>query len=55
MTKENPQSINPALIKFIAPNHLKDTLSDMAAERSVSLSALLRIITSEYIKHNQSS
>ena len=53
MTKESPQNHNnPTLIKFVAPNSLKDTLSKMAAERSVSLSALLRIISSEYIKHN---
>ena len=44
---------NATLIKFVAPHSLKDTLSEMALERSVSLSALLRIIASEYIKRDQ--
>jgi len=53
MTKESPQNHNnPALIKFVAPNSLKDTLFKMATERNVSLSAFLRIISSEYIKRN---
>jgi len=56
-TKDVPRNTkdlqHATLIKFVAPHSLKETLSEMALERSVSLSALLRIIASEYIKHDQ--
>ena len=54
MSQEIQKNYNNAtLIKFVAPHSLKETLSEMASERSVSLSALLRIISSEYIKRDQ--
>ena len=54
MSQEIQKNYNNAtLIKFVAPHSLKETLSEMALERSVSLSALLRIISSEYIKRDQ--
>lgn len=37
-------------IKFVAPGELKRTLQALANERRITLSALLRLITSEYIK-----
>jgi len=56
MSQEIHKSYNNAtLIKFVAPHSLKYTLSEMALERSVSLSALLRIIASEYIKRDQAT
>lgn len=54
MTQNNPKlPINKDLIKFLVPKPLKKTLLIIALERNISLSALLRIISSEYIKHNQ--
>jgi len=44
---------NNDLIKFIVPKSLKNSLQIIALERNISLSALLRIITSEYAKRNQ--
>jgi len=38
------------LIKFLAPLSLQKSLQSIANERNISLSALLRIITSEYVK-----
>ena len=40
------------IVKFIAPYSLKQSLSSSAHERNISLSALLRIITTEYTKRN---
>jgi len=41
MAKETtPHPNHQALTKIAAPNHLKNTISSMAAERSISLSAL---------------
>ena len=54
MSQEIQKNYNNAtLIKFVAPHSLKETLSELAFERSISLSALLRIIASEYIKRDQ--
>lgn len=54
MTWNNPkQPTNKDLIKFLVPKPLKNALLIIALERNISLSALLRIISSEYIKHNQ--
>jgi len=39
-----------SLIKFHAPASLKDELLRLAAHRNISLSALIRLIVSEYIK-----
>jgi predicted transcriptional regulator len=41
------------LVKFLVPQELKDRLQQLADERNISLSALMRLITSEYVKrHN---
>jgi hypothetical protein len=40
------------LIKFTAPANLKQDLQQLALERNISLSSLLRLITSEYVKRN---
>jgi len=53
MTRIIPkQSTNKDLIKFLVPKPLKDTLLIIALERNISISALLRIITSEYAKRS---
>jgi len=41
---------NEALIKVLVPSDLKHDLLRLAASRNISLSALLRLIVSEYIK-----
>jgi len=38
------------LIKFVAPPHLKQELLQLARERTISLSSLMRLISTEYIK-----
>jgi hypothetical protein len=42
-----------ALIKLLAPLFLKNALQQLALERNISLSSLLRLIASEYLKRNQ--
>jgi len=49
----NNGNINRALIKFVAPNDLKAELLQLAYERNITLSSLLRLIASEYVKRNQ--
>ena len=49
----NRKNINEVLIKFVAPKKLKRTLRELANERNISLSALLRLIVSEYAKRNK--
>ncbi len=41
---------NEVLIKFLVPRRLKRALLELASERNITLSALLRLITSEYVK-----
>lgn len=48
MTKKK---INDLFIKFVAPVELKDNLQQLANARNISLSALIRLILSEYIKN----
>ena len=52
MTKNNRKNINEVRIKFVAPAELKDSLQALANERNITLSALLRLVTSEYVKRN---
>ena len=51
--KNNRKQINEVRIKFVAPEELKDELQALANERNITLSALLRLIASEYVKRNQ--
>jgi hypothetical protein len=53
--KNNSKKINGALIKFVAPVKLKRTLQELASERNITISALLRLITTEYAKRNQTA
>ena len=54
MTQNNNRiNINEVRIKFVAPAELKEALQALANERNITLSALLRLVTSEYVKRNQ--
>ena len=56
MSKQNNRkNINEVLIKFVAPKELKRALQELANERNISLSALLRLVVSEYVKRNRST
>ena len=55
MTKNNRNGNYEVLIKFVAPEELKRDLQALADERNITLSALLRLITSEYAKRNNHS
>jgi hypothetical protein len=46
---------NEALIKFVAPLDLKQDLLQLAKERNIALSSLLRLIASEYVKRNRTT
>jgi len=46
---------NEALIKFVAPIELKASLLQLAKERNIALSSLLRLIASEYAKRNKTT
>ena len=47
--------MNEVLIKFVAPEDLKRHLQELANERNITLSSLLRLITSDYVKRNRST
>ena len=47
------QNINETVIKFVTPGELKRALQALANERNITLSALLRLIASEYVKRAQ--
>ena len=51
--KPNSQSNGHILVKFMVPRELKDAIQEMADERHIALSALLRLITVEYIKRHK--
>ena len=47
------KNTNKVRIKFVAPAALKRALQELADERNITLSALLRLIASEYVKRNR--
>ena len=49
----NKGNKNEALIKFAAPIELKKSLQQLANERNIALSSLLRLIASDYVKRNK--
>jgi len=49
---ENFKNQNGVLIKFLLPIKLNRSLEELAAERNITLSALLRLISSEYVKRS---
>ena len=50
---KNIENQNEVLIKFLVPRRLKHALQERAVERNITISALLRLITSEYVKRTQ--
>jgi hypothetical protein len=50
---ENSNHQNEVLIKFRVPRRLKLSLQERANERNITMSALLRLIASEYVKRTQ--
>ena len=47
------KKFNPmVLVKFVAPPALKRDLENLAQDRNITLSSLLRLITTEYTKRN---
>jgi hypothetical protein len=53
-TQPSNHKKNQALIKFRAPVELKRAIQALADERHIALSALLRLMTVEYInRHKQ--
>jgi hypothetical protein len=50
----NHKNISEELIKFFAPEELKTSLQTLANDRNITLSALLRLITTEYVKRKSS-
>ena len=53
MSQDNsPNNHNEVLIKFLAPQKLKHALEELATERNIALSALLRLVTSESVIRN---
>jgi hypothetical protein len=55
MYQNGKKTKNEALIKFIAPNDLKQELQRLANERNITISSLLRLIASEYVKRNRTT
>jgi hypothetical protein len=52
---DNKSNRNEALIKFVAPMELKTSLLQLAKERNIALSSLLRLIASESVKRNRTT
>lgn len=50
---DNQKNTNEVLIKFLAPERLKHALEELAKERNIALSALLRLVTSEYVRRTK--
>jgi len=53
MAHKNRRLIDETPIKFLAPEALKRALRVLAHERNITLSALLRLVASEYIKQTK--
>lgn len=48
-----PNGKQETRIKFLSPEELKRDLLVLADERNITLSALLRLITSEYVRRHK--
>ena len=53
MHQNGKKAKNEARIKFVAPYELKQSLLELAKERNIALSSLLRLIASDYVKRNK--
>lgn len=45
------KKVNQTFVRFAIPSQLKNDLQRLATARNISLSALLRLVLSEYVKH----
>ncbi len=55
MSQNGKGKKNETLIKFNAPEVLKNDLQGLANDRNITLSSLLRLIASEYVKRSRQS
>jgi hypothetical protein len=53
--EQRSKNYNESLVKFLAPEKLKHALEQLADERNIALSALLRLVTSEYVRRTRQS
>ena len=51
VTKNSAKKPNETFIKFHLPLKLKQQLEQLANEKSISISSLMRVIATEYIKN----
>jgi hypothetical protein len=49
----NRNNRNEVLVKFPAPRTLKRALEELALQRNIALSALLRLVMSEYVRRGK--
>lgn len=49
----NQRPAHEEIVKFLVPRELKQALLQLAKERNIALSALMRLIASDYIKRNK--
>jgi hypothetical protein len=55
MANNQRNTISDVVIRFGAPEKLRSALQELANERNITLSALLRLITTEYVKRSQTT
>jgi hypothetical protein len=48
-------TISDAVVRFVSPARLRDDLQQLANERNITLSALLRLIATEYVKRSKNT
>ena len=48
------QALSEEIVKFAVPKHLKVELQSMAMTRNISLSALVRLVVTDYLKNRSS-
>lgn len=51
--KHNRKNIDETVVKFRAPEELKHAAQELANERNIALSALLRLIVTDYVKRHK--
>ncbi len=48
-------TIADTVVRFVSPVKLRNELQELANERSITLSALLRLIATDYIRRSKSA
>jgi hypothetical protein len=49
------KTLSDGVVRFVAPKKLRSDLQELASERNITLSALLRLIASEYVRRNKNA